>query len=87
MSQVTAVCTTVYFSPTKGRRYLSLNAAINAETRAIIFAKYPYEKPESEGGYITYPGYDIRADEPERFDKMYRRLRRLVAAAAKRKPS
>ncbi|MFT8211548.1 MAG: hypothetical protein ACMZI0_15025 [Symbiopectobacterium sp.] len=57
----------VYLAPTKGRRYLSKRAAINAETIAIILKKYPPEKPESdEFGRLTYPGFDIRYDnEPD----------------------
>jgi hypothetical protein len=76
VKQMTA---TVWFSPVKGRRYLSKSAAIRAETRAKIFARYPSESPDYDNGHMTYPGWSIEVDEPERYSKMYRRLRRLVA--------
>ncbi|CAI1037884.1 hypothetical protein [Serratia fonticola] len=69
----------VYYAPTKKRRYFSKSAAIRAETNAIIFARYPYEHPEYEGTYCTYPGYNFAVDEEDRYRKMYRRLHRLVA--------
>ncbi len=65
---------TVYRASTKGRRFLSRSGAINAETNAVIFARYPIEKWESETGNC----YDIREDEPERYLTMYRRLKRVV---------
>ncbi len=76
------VTTTVYRSSVKGRRYFSLYAAINAETKAIIFNKHPIEKPEYINGFLTYPGYCVEDDEPERYKKMFRRLRRIVAKSA-----
>lgn len=69
----------VYFSPTKNRRYLSRLAAIKAEAKAIIFARYPSERPEHIEGRMTYPGYSIAYDEPERYQKMLRRMCRIVA--------
>ncbi len=76
VKQMTA---TVWFSPVKGRRYLSKSAAIRAETRAKIFDRYPIESAEYDSVGMTYPGWSIEVDEPERYSKMYRRLRRLVA--------
>lgn len=76
IKQMTA---TVWFSPAKGRRYLSKSAAICAETKAKIFARYPSESPDYDNGHLTYQGWNIADDEPERYRKMYRRLRRLVA--------
>ncbi|WP_261412066.1 hypothetical protein [Serratia quinivorans] len=76
IKQMTA---TVWFSPAKGRRYLSKNAAIHAETKAKIFARYPSESPDYHNGHLTYQGWNIADDEPERYRKIYRRLRRLVA--------
>ncbi|MBH3213200.1 hypothetical protein [Serratia marcescens] len=72
---------TVWFAPTKGRRYLSKSAAIHAETKAKIFSRYPSESPDYENGHLTYQGWNIEYDEPERYRKMYRRLSRLVAKA------
>ncbi|WNJ77775.1 hypothetical protein RJE46_14155 [Cedecea neteri] len=79
MSVITKSTATVYFSPAKGRRYLSKSAAIHAETKAIIFSRYPIERQESDSIGVTHPGYNIAYDEPERFAKLYRRLRRIVA--------
>ncbi|HCD6065346.1 TPA: hypothetical protein NDT40_002795 [Klebsiella oxytoca] len=69
---------TVYYSTAKKRRYLSKRGAINAEARSIIYARYPYEKPDYENGMLTYPGYCIEADEPERYQKMHRRLSKII---------
>lgn len=76
LKQMTA---TVWFSTAKGRRYLSKSAAIRAETNAIIFARYPSESPDYDNGHMTYQGWNIAEDEPERYSKMFRRLRRIVA--------
>lgn len=70
---------TAYFAPTKRKTYLTKNAAIRAETRAIIMNKYPPERGCSDyncdcGDY----GWHIEHDEPARYGKMFRRLRRLV---------
>lgn len=70
----------VYRSSRTGRRYLTLRAAIRAEARAIILAKYPSEKPEYENGYTSYPGFYWR-DLPNS-EKLYRRVVRLVKIAA-----
>lgn len=75
---ITSTTTTVWHSSAKGRRYLSRRAAINAEVRQIIYRLCPYEKPESENGMLTYPGYDIMVDDPARYAKLYRRIKRLV---------
>ncbi|MCO7058281.1 hypothetical protein [Pseudomonas juntendi] len=70
----------VYRAPTAGRRYLSKAAAINAETRAIIKAKYPDEDaPQDTQGQQIGPAWSMEYDEPKRWAKIYRRLRRLVA--------
>ncbi len=70
---IEAVQTTVYLAKTKGRRYLSKNAAINAETLAIIAKKYPFEPFEMDTGH----SFDPR-EMPE-YPKMFRRMRKLVA--------
>lgn len=68
----------VYRSPRAGRRYFSLAAAVNAEARAIIKAKYPDERAEYDSGHITYPGFHWVT--LPRSEVMYRRLARLVRA-------
>lgn len=65
---------TVWYAPTRKRRYFSKDSAISGEASAIIFKRYPIEPFERETGY----GYDIRVSEPERFEKMHRRLCRLI---------
>lgn len=62
--------TTVWHAPTRGRRYFSKRAAINAEAKAIIYAKYPPEPYESDTGH----GFNIDIDEPERYEIMHRRM-------------
>lgn len=62
----------VYYAKTKGRRYLTRSGAVHAETIAIISKKYPYEKYEPETGYYFNPR------EMPGFEKMYRRMKRLV---------
>lgn len=70
---------TAYFAPTKGKTYITKAGAIKAETHAIIMRKYPYEKACYDYGIQNDPGWHIQHDEPERYAKMFRRLRRLVA--------
>lgn len=75
---ITSTTATVWHSSVKGRRYLSRRGAVEAEVRAIIYKLYPPENPEFDNIGMTYPGYDIRQDEPERYAKLYRRIKRLV---------
>lgn len=76
---ITTTTATVWHSSAKGRRYFTRHAAIRAEVRSIIYKLYPSESLESdEYGRTTYPGYDIQYDEPERYAKLYRRIKRLV---------
>ena len=65
---------TVFYAPTRGRRYFSRRAAVKGEANAKIFDRYPIEPFESDTGHH----YDIRYDEPERYEKMLRRLSRLI---------
>lgn len=74
--------TVVWFSPAKGRRYFTKAAAIHAEAKAKILERYPTERPESEQGRQTYPGWHFPSDDPERYGKMLRRLKRLIAKGA-----
>lgn len=63
--------TKVYYAPTKGRRYLSKQAAIRAEARAIIEKHVPSIKPcrcsPEYCGMCGDPGWSCEADQPERF--------------------
>lgn len=70
---------TAYFAPTKGKTYITKANAIKAETRAIILNKHPIEKACYDSNCCGDPGYHIEYDEPERYKKMFRRLRRIVA--------
>ena len=68
---------TVYYSPGRGRRFFSFDAAAKAEAHAIISAKYPPDQPEFDVGF---GGWEVRMDEA-RYPKMHRRMTRLVKAA------
>ncbi|MDF6269990.1 hypothetical protein NLO40_08705 [Escherichia coli] len=81
---ITVTTTKVWHSSEKGRRYFSRSAAINAEVRHIIYKLYPYEKPESENGMLTYPGYDIAIDDSARYARLFRRIRKIVELRAER---
>jgi len=61
---------TAYYSPTKGRNYFTKKSAIKNEAIAIILKKYPVEKFEADTGH----SYDIRFNEPERFERIMRSL-------------
>jgi hypothetical protein len=60
----------VYYAPTKGRRYFTKKAAINAEAIAIILKKYPTEDFEPDTGFYV----DIRTEYPDRFERMMRSM-------------
>lgn len=65
---------TVWYAPTRGRRYFSKTAAISAEATALILKKYPLEPYEEDTGY----SYDIRVDDPDHFNKLHNRLCRIL---------
>jgi hypothetical protein len=67
---------TVWFAPTARRRFLTKRAAIAAEARALIEARHPRERQESDERGITYPGWSWR--ELPRSDVLYRRVSRMV---------
>jgi hypothetical protein len=69
----------VWFSPTKGRRYLNRRSAIKAEAHAKIMARYPQERCDYENGRLTYPGFYFPEDCPEVYKKMLRRLMRIIS--------
>lgn len=66
---------TVWYAPTRRRRYLSKNGAIKGEATALILKKHPIEPSDHDTG----EGFDIRYHEPERFEKMHRRMCRLIS--------
>lgn len=68
---------TVWYAPTRRRRYLSRAGAIKGEATALILKRYPVEPYE----YDTGAGFDIRYHEPERFEKMHRRVCRIIEKA------
>ncbi|WP_210502014.1 hypothetical protein [Pantoea ananatis] len=78
MPTVQSQQTKVWYSPTKRRRYFSRYAAVHAEAKAKILNRYPTEKPEYDNGFLTYPGFHFPSEEPEKFAKMMRRLKRMI---------
>lgn len=71
----------VYKAPTKGRCYLSIKAAANAEARAMLDARYPSEEPEYEQGRMYYPGWHWSSD--KRLVQVHKRLTRVLAKSFK----
>ena len=61
---------TVYYAKTKGRRYLTKNAAIRAEAEAVILRKYPLRDYEPDTGFYV----DIRISEPVKFERIMRSM-------------
>lgn len=76
MPAIQARPTTVYFSPTKRRRYLTARAAASAEATARLENKYPTEDAEyGDYGMPHYPGYHwSQEDHLVRVHKRYMRL-------------
>lgn len=81
---VTVTTKKVWFSPARGRHFLTRRAAIRAEAHAKIFDRYPYERPDYDNGFLTFPGYSIQHDEPERYQKMLRRMMRIIDKSTER---
>ncbi len=72
---ITTEMTTVFKAPTRGRRYLTLNGALNAEARAIILERYPIDPPCGNDLYDGGDsGYYIVADEPDLYNRMHKKL-------------
>jgi hypothetical protein len=72
------IACTVYMAKTKGRRYLTLRAAIHAEASALIANKYPSEQADFDDvGRCTYPGFHWRED--ENLKRLHARLVRILA--------
>jgi len=77
--------TTVWYSPTRRRRFFTKNGAIHAEAVALIYKKNPsYPSEDDEFGRCTYRGYNIKYDEPERFETMVRRMEKIIKNAGYR---
>lgn len=73
----------VYFSPLSGRRFLSVNGALSAESREIIKRRYPTQKGSfDDSGRSIGDGFHW-SDLP-RSDVLYRRVFRMVKMAYKR---
>ena len=71
------VTRTVYFSPSKGRHYMTKKSALRAEASARLDARFPSEDTEFDDmGRITYPGFNWR-NEP-RAHVLLRRVIRLL---------
>lgn len=74
----------VYFAPTAGRRFLTKQAAINKEARAIIKKHFPDQRGcrgeiDGCGPYgCGDPGWSLEADDPERFQRYYDKLCRAI---------
>ena len=66
--------TTTYLA-LNGRRYLSIKAAANACARYKLEKKYPTERADFEGGWMTYPGFHY--SETDWGKKAHRRLQRI----------
>lgn len=67
----------VFYSPAAGRRFFTKKAAISAEATCLILKKYPPEPFEHDNG----AGCDIRYDDPDRYEKLHKRLCRLIKRA------
>lgn len=70
---------TTYLAPTARRRYLTKNAAANAEARAMVREKYPTEPAEYEGGYCVFGGWHWSSD--DRLVRVQKRLFRFIRRA------
>lgn len=66
----------VFYAKTKGRRYLTLRAAANAEARALLDKKYPKERAEHEQGRMIHPPWHWSSD--EKLTKVHSRLVRWI---------
>lgn len=66
---------TVYYAPTRRRRFFSKQKAIRAEAVALIYRKYPREAFEEETGHFE----DMQIKEPERFSEIVDRLSARIA--------
>lgn len=79
MARVQPVSRTAYLAPTKGRAYLTKDAAAYAEARAMITRKYPTEREEKENGRVVATGWHWTED--DRLCKVYTRLAQRLRRA------
>lgn len=73
MPAITVGYRRVYRSPTKRRDYLTREAAVNAEARALMVKRYPTEKGGADDGYSHWHFTD---DDDKR--KAFVRLRNRI---------
>lgn len=62
MSNVKLMRMVAYYSPGKGRRYLTARAAASAEAAAMLKAKYPDEDADYVDGQQVSSGWNWRMD-------------------------
>jgi hypothetical protein len=81
---ITKTTETVYYAPTKGRRYFSRAAAIRAEARAIIEKHVPSEPPcrctPDRCGMCGDRGWRLEDDQPERHTRYMRMITKALKA-------
>lgn len=81
MAKIEKRTQTVFYAPTKGKRFMTLKGAAMAEAGAIIASKYPTESPEYEDyGRMTYAGFHWASD--DRLVRVRKRLAKRIARAA-----
>lgn len=70
-----------YFAPTRGRSFLTLSGACNAEANALMHKKYPPEQESrDEYGRIEQPSWSFFED--EKLVEVRNRLARRLNARA-----
>lgn len=83
MSAIQARTRKVYFAPTAGRTFLTLQGACNAEANARVRRKYPDEMTQyGDYGRVELPGWSFHED--ARLVGARDRLARLLKRCAKR---
>lgn len=79
---ITKTTATIYYAPTKGRRYFSKQAAIRAEARAIIEKHVPSVRPcrcsPEYCGMCRDPGWYLEQAQPERHARYMRMLTKAL---------
>ena len=80
MAEIERQTRTVFYAPTKGKRFMTLKGAAMAEAGALIARKYPTESPEYHEGRMTYSGFHYTTD--ERLVRVRQRLAKRIERAA-----
>ena len=84
MAAITKTTRHVFRAPTKGRDYLTVTAAVNAEARALMDKRYPAEREDYDGdGRCTYGGWHWNSD--PKLVRVHARLARLILRAFRQK--